>query len=99
MSIQQNKKKVAGLDALKNLSSPKTEPLLAEKEEKPKDPTPKNKKTIFSLHLPSEVHEQLRELGFHERTSMTKLLLEGADLLFKKRGLPTSKELHKEVDM
>ncbi|RVU81569.1 hypothetical protein EOL70_26380 [Leucothrix sargassi] len=48
----------------------------------------KKEKTAFSLFLPEEAHEKLRELAFHERDSMTQLILEGVDLLFESRGLP-----------
>lgn len=47
----------------------------------------KQDKVIFSLHLPEQAHSQLREMSFHERQSMTQLILEGLDMLFKKRGL------------
>lgn len=58
-----------------------------------KAPSPtlsEEKKTnaVFSLHLPSDAHEKLREISFHERISMTKLINEGIDLLFEKRGIP-----------
>jgi hypothetical protein len=43
---------------------------------------------VFSLHLPEAAHAKLRELSYHERQSMTKLILEGVDLLFAKRGIP-----------
>lgn len=76
------KKKAAGLDALKQ-----TQPV----QEKPEATTPpgkkKSDKVIFSLHLPRESHDKLRELSFHERQSMTKLLLEGLDMMFEKRGV------------
>lgn len=45
-------------------------------------------KTNFLLALPEEAHEKLRELAFHEKASMTQLVLEGVDYLFESRGLP-----------
>ena len=49
----------------------------------------KQEKVAFSLNLPEEAHTKLRELSFHERESMTQLILEGVDMLFKSRGLPS----------
>ncbi len=89
---QQQKKKVAGLEALKNISIPEMEPPKPKRKAQQKPTTTKGKKVIFSLHLPAEAHEQLRELSFHEHISMTKLLLEGVDELFQKRGLASLDE-------
>ena len=78
------KKKAAGLDALKQTQPLQDQPSTVT------EPAPEKKKsdkTIFSLHIPRESHDKLRELSFHERQSMTKLLLEGLDLLFEKRGV------------
>lgn len=72
------KKQVAGLEALKK-TKPNNETTTVKK-------VP-SEKVIFSLHLPKEDHERLREVSFHERQSMTKLLLEGLDLLFEKKGI------------
>ena len=76
------KKKAAGLDALKQTQPVQDQPAKETPPEKKK-----SDKTIFSLHIPRESHDKLRELSFHERQSMTKLLLEGLDLLFEKRGV------------
>ena len=91
-----NKKKaMAGLDALKHLATPPTSPT------PPQSVAPeansKPDKVVFSLHLPEAAHAKLRELSFHERQSMTKLILEGVDLLFAKRGISPIAELHKDV--
>lgn len=95
-----NKKKAAaGLDALKNLQAPKEPEAPAAQPEpvaKPRQETGKSGKVVFSLHLPEEAHNKLRELSFHERNSMTKLILEGVDLLFAQRGLPSIEELKKD---
>lgn len=48
-----------------------------------------------SLYLDQPVYEQLRELAFHERKAMHALVLEGLDLLFKKRGLKSLGQLGK----
>lgn len=87
------KKKTAGLDALKNISKDNIEdPIL------PLDspPTKQSNKKPFPLHLPLEVHDALREMSFYQRKSMTKLVLDGIDLLFEKNGLPSIKEMIKE---
>lgn len=89
-----NKKKVAaGLDALKHLATQPTSPTppqLAAPEA-----NGKSDKVVFSLHLPEAAHAKLRELSYHERQSMTKLILEGVDLLFAKRGISPMAELYK----
>ena len=48
-----------------------------------------------SLYLDQPVYEQLRELAFHEGKAMHALVLEGLDLLFKKRGLKSLGQLGK----
>lgn len=79
------KKKAAGLEALKHTTKDKIVPSI---QDQPEDTASKKKdKVIFSLHLPTEEHEKLRELSFYERKSMTKLLLEGLELVFKERGI------------
>mgnify|MGYP005991687695 CR=1 FL=1 len=70
---------------------------------KPKAPSPtstgeKESKTYFSLGLPAEAHEKLRELSYHERTSITRLILEGVDRLFENRGLPPLAKSSKDKD-
>ena len=51
-----------------------------------------------SLYLDQPVYEQLRELAFHERKAMHALVLEGLDLLFKKRGLKSLGQLGKDAN-
>lgn len=90
-----NKKKaMAGLDALKHLATPPTSPTPTQ----PVAPEANSKpdKVVFSLHLPEAAHAKLRELSFHERQSMTKLIMEGIDLLFAKRGISPIAELYKD---
>ena len=95
-----NRKKAAGLDALKNLSATQGHALtdmLVSKPETEQGETKKAGKVVFSLHLPKSAHSKLRELSFHERNSMTQLILEGVDLLFAQRGVPSMMELHKDI--
>jgi hypothetical protein len=49
----------------------------------------------LSLYLEGPVYEQLREIAHVERTKLHPLILEGIDLLLKKRGAPSIKELTK----
>jgi hypothetical protein len=49
-----------------------------------------------TTYLPLAVHEQLRRLAFEERAKMHDYLLEGLDLVFRKRGLPGIGELKKK---
>ena len=51
------------------------------------------KQTAY-LKLP--VYEQLRRLAFEERHKMHDYLMEGLDLVFRARGLPSVAELEKE---
>ena len=46
-----------------------------------------------TLYLDPRVHEQLREIAFHENTKMHDLVMEGLDLLFKARGQKSAAEL------
>jgi hypothetical protein len=49
-----------------------------------------------TAYLPVPVHEQLRRLAFEERAKMHDYLLEGLDLVFRKRGLPGVAELKRK---
>jgi hypothetical protein len=51
----------------------------------------------LSLYLEAPVYDRLRDIAFHERTKLHPLLLEAIDLLLKKRGAPSIKELIKEA--
>ena len=87
-----NKKKaMAGLNALKHLETPLTSP--APPQSVAPEANSKPDKVVFSLHLPEAAHAKLRELSFHERQSMTKMILEGVDLLFATRGISPIAEL------
>jgi hypothetical protein len=47
-----------------------------------------------SVYLTAPVHEQLRTLAFQERKKMHDYLLEGLDLVFRQKGLPSIAELN-----
>lgn len=46
-----------------------------------------------TAYLPEAVHEQLRLLAFEERRKMHSYIMEGLDLVFRTRGLPSIAEL------
>jgi len=46
-----------------------------------------------TAYLAIPVYEQLRRLAFEERAKMHDYLIEGLDLVFRKRGLPGVEEL------
>jgi hypothetical protein len=49
-----------------------------------------------TAYLPLAVHEQIRRLAFEERAKMHDYILEGLDLVFRKRGLPGIEELKRK---
>jgi len=51
-----------------------------------------------NTYLPQPVHEQLRTLAFHSKTSQNKLLLQGLDLLFAAHALPSIAELMAQAE-
>jgi hypothetical protein len=51
----------------------------------------------LSLYLEDPVYDQIREIAHVERVKMHQLVLEGIDLLLKKRGAPSIKELMKQA--
>ena len=54
------------------------------------------KKVSTTVYFPEPVKDQLEEIQFSERKSgvnQNDLILEGIDLLFKKRGFPSIKKL------
>jgi len=62
---------------------------------KPKK-SPAAKKVQVPVYYPAELHEQLQRLIFAERknkASFQSLVMEGLDLVLKKRGLPSVSEL------
>jgi hypothetical protein len=48
----------------------------------------------MSVYLEPAVHDQLRDIAHAERKKMHALMLEGLDLLFKKRGASSIKQLN-----
>jgi hypothetical protein len=48
----------------------------------------------MSVYLEPAVHDQLRDIAHAERKKMHSLILEGLDLLFKKRGASSIKQLN-----
>jgi hypothetical protein len=51
----------------------------------------------MSLYLEDPVFDVLRGIAFEERVKMHQLLLEAVDLLLKKRGAPSVRELIKKA--
>jgi len=51
----------------------------------------------LSLYLEDPVYEELRELAHTERKKMHALVIEGVDMLLKKRGCPSISELIKKA--
>src|SRR5690348_14479211 len=51
-----------------------------------------------SVYLSEPVHEQLRTLAFNERLKMHDYLMEGLDMVFRQRGLPSIAELEKNLE-
>ena len=51
----------------------------------------------LSVYLEGPVYDQLREIAHVERSKLHPLILEGIDLLLKKRGAPSIKELTKKA--
>ena len=49
-----------------------------------------------TAYLPLPVYEQLRIVAFEERKKMHDYIIEGIDLIFKARGLPSIKEISKQ---
>lgn len=55
--------------------------------------TLKTRASRVSLYLEAPVYDQLREIAHVERTKLHPLMLEAIDLLLKKRGSPSIREL------
>jgi hypothetical protein len=51
----------------------------------------------LSLYLEAPVYDALREIAHVERIKLHTLILEGIDLVLKKRGAPSIKELTKKA--
>ena len=55
--------------------------------------TLKERAKQLSVYLEPAVHDQLRDMAYAERTKIHPLMLEALDLLFKKRGALSIKQL------
>jgi len=55
--------------------------------------TLKERAKQLSVYLEPAVHDQLRDMAYSERTKIHPLMLEALDLLFKKRGALSIKQL------
>jgi hypothetical protein len=55
--------------------------------------TLKERAKQLSVYLEPSVHDQLRDIAYTERTKIHPLMLEALDLLFKKRGAQSIKQL------
>lgn len=58
--------------------------------QQPSEKSPIHRQTVY---LPHSVYEQLRQLAFDERLKMHDYLMQGLDLVFQNKGLPSIKEL------
>jgi len=66
-------------------------------------PAPKKRPGIkerthqFSLYIEPEVYDVLRSIAFEERIKLHALVTEGLDLVLRKRGSPSIRELIKKA--
>jgi hypothetical protein len=63
---------------------------------KPVVGTLKERAHQLSVYLEPEVYDRLRDIAYKERTKLHSLVLEAIDLLLKRRGQPSIKELIKK---
>lgn len=61
-------------------------------------PTLRARTKQLSLYLEEPVYEELRNLAFSERVKMHQLIVEGVDLMLRKRGHPSIKDLMKKAN-
>jgi hypothetical protein len=59
--------------------------------------TLKQRARQLSVYLEAPVYDRLRDIAHDERTKLHPLILEGIDLLLKKRGAPSIKDLTKKT--
>lgn len=59
----------------------------------PRGGTLKERAKQLSVYLEPAVHDQLRDIAYTERTKIHPLMLEALDLLFKKRGALSIRQL------
>ena len=60
---------------------------------KPAGNTLKERAHQLSVYLEAPVYDRLRDIAHEERTKLHPLILEAIDLLLKKRGAPSIREL------
>jgi hypothetical protein len=58
--------------------------------------TLKERAKQLSVYLEPQVHDQLRDIAYTERTKIHQLMLEALDLLFKNRGASSIQQLTQE---
>ena len=63
---------------------------------KPAVGTLKQRAHQLSVYLEPEVYDRLRDIAHEERTKLHSLVLEAIDMLLKRRGQPSIKELIKK---
>ncbi|MGE3778887.1 MAG: hypothetical protein AB7F89_17005 [Pirellulaceae bacterium] len=64
----------------------------------PRGPTLRARTKQLSLYLEEPVYEELRNLAFSERVKMHQLIVEGVDLMLRRRGHPSIKDLMKKAN-
>lgn len=62
-----------------------------------KRPGIKERTHQFSLYIEPEVYDALRGIAFEERIKLHALITEGVDLVLKRRGSPSIRELIKKA--
>ena len=84
------------------VSPPELEPVVPLKPRE-RAPAPKQRPGIkerthqFSLYIEPEVYDVLRSIAFEERIKLHALVTEGLDLVLRKRGSPSIRELIKKA--
>ena len=84
------------------MSPPELEPVVTLKPRE-RAPAPKKRPGIkerthqFSLYIEPEVYDMLRSIAFEERIKLHALVTEGLDLVLRKRGSPSIRELIKKA--
>ncbi len=100
--IEEKRSENASAGAKKGKSPDKAQnPDLPEQPPRPAPEKPgkfKKKHIGQTVYLLPPVHQQLRALGFEEERRMHSYLMEGLDLVFRKRGLKSIAELTDAMD-
>jgi hypothetical protein len=88
------------LEALPAVAEPEPVVTLKPRERAPapkKRPGIKERTHQFSLYIEPEVYDVLRSIAFEERIKLHALVTEGLDLVLRKRGSPSIRELIKRA--